>query len=716
MKKRILLFIIGILMTLNLGNNISYAENNGKVIFISINRTSLDEMLSIDRIKEELDSRGYIGLMNIRGSKGTSDIRSYASIGWGSRAYLNYRNIQFETLNESNKDEYIRRSGKKPKYINNLNINNTKSDAAIGEYGALPGALGMEIRNNNLKLAVLGNADTDSEQRREICLIAMDENGQIEKGNISSIDVEDGLMPFGIRTDYEKLINETKKYYDESDLLFIELGDTYRLDLYRNKLNSNTYNSMKEKIYANINNYLNEVFKIVNPNDRIYIVSPYPRLEDFRTGYRLSPVIIFDKDEKGILTSSTTRRKGVVGNIDIAPDILNYFGQESNAMLGRNIDRISMDNNIDFLTYEYEKIVSTYNIRIPTLYTYAVFQMITWIISVIFIFLRKKISKKLFNIPINILKFTMIIPFALLVEPILNLNSEISIIAVALLMSLIGYFIVHKLVKDDLNKIILLSTLTFIGILVDAATGQNMIKNSLLGYDPIIGARYYGIGNEYMGVLIGSIILALSSLFEKKKISRLLLSIVLLVCVIILGYPKMGANVGGTITAVFAFLFLIMKIYEIEVDIKKIVLIMCAVVLVVTAMALIDINFIGSKSHLAGAIEDIIIGGPIIILQIIRRKLEMNLRLIGISMWSRVLILGVIIVGVLFNKPSGILKSLCEVYPSIAKGWQAIIVGSVVGFVVNDSGVVAAATSISYVIVPVLVLIMKDIVKSKSQD
>ena len=46
------------------------------------------------------------------------------------------------------------------------------------------------------------------------------------------------------------------------------------------------------------------------------------------------------------------------------------------------------------------------------------------------------------------------------------------------------------------------------------------MKVSMLGYDPIGGSRYYGLGNEYMGVLIGSLVIGcmvLLDLVEKKK-------------------------------------------------------------------------------------------------------------------------------------------------------------------------------------------------------
>lgn len=55
-------------------------------------------------------------------------------------------------------------------------------------------------------------------------------------------------MPFGISTDYDKLLDETKKSYKNSDAIFVELGDTYRLDMYRLNLNDNTYGTMKKNI------------------------------------------------------------------------------------------------------------------------------------------------------------------------------------------------------------------------------------------------------------------------------------------------------------------------------------------------------------------------------------------------------------------------------------------------------------------------------------
>lgn len=47
--------------------------------------------------------------------------------------------------------------------------------------------------------------------------------------------------------------------------------------------------------------------------------------------------------------------------------------------------------------------------------------------------------------------------------------------------------------------------------------GGPLMKRSYLGYDPIIGARYYGIGNEFMGVYIGATLLFISHFLQMKK-------------------------------------------------------------------------------------------------------------------------------------------------------------------------------------------------------
>src|SRR5699024_11073073 len=85
-KSIVLMLVMAILVCFSATQ--SFAENKAKTIVINMNRTNLKYMDDIPVLKNELDSRGHIGLMNIRGDGGSDDKRSYASIGAGAKTNI----------------------------------------------------------------------------------------------------------------------------------------------------------------------------------------------------------------------------------------------------------------------------------------------------------------------------------------------------------------------------------------------------------------------------------------------------------------------------------------------------------------------------------------------------------------------------------------------------------------------------------------------------
>ncbi|MGM9535994.1 MAG: hypothetical protein ACI3VR_12100, partial [Intestinibacter sp.] len=271
MKKRLISFLLSLIVCLSFSMSSIYADtaenSNGKVIYISLNRTSLENLLEIPIIKQKTENSGYVALMTTKGDGGSNtDEKSFASIGAGVRAnVLDEDYNKFENLNEDEKVQFESVTGVKPLEINNLKINrNINQNIDYGSYGATLGMLGSTLQENNLKVALLGNSDIEKngeiKKIRNLALTCMDQYGRIESGNVDDINIQDNTMPYAISTDYEKLKSETKKYYENSDAIFVELGDTYRLDQYRKSLNEDTYASMKNRIYQRIDGYLKEVF------------------------------------------------------------------------------------------------------------------------------------------------------------------------------------------------------------------------------------------------------------------------------------------------------------------------------------------------------------------------------------------------------------------------------------------------------------------------
>ncbi|TBL67752.1 hypothetical protein EYB31_39355 [Paenibacillus thalictri] len=110
------------------------------------------------------------------------------------------------------------------------------------------------------------------------------------------------------------------------------------------------------------------------------------------------------------------------------------------------------------------------------------------------------------------------------------------------------------------------------------------------------------------------------------------------------------------------------------------------------------------QTHIGRAFGQLAAGRVDVIGAIIRRKLEMNAHLIAVSAWSKVLLTALFVMAVMLLKPRGIFKEWQRRYPYLMQGFTAGAIGTVAALVFNDSGIVAAATMIVYVAVPMLLL------------
>ena len=720
MKKKLISLLLSLIVILSFSISSIYADTNnkGKVIYLSLNRTSLENLLEIPIIKEKTSNSGYVALMTTKGDGSNTDQKSFASIGSGVRAnVLDEDYVKFETLNENEKTQFEAATGVKSWAIGNIKINrNINQNTDNGGYGATLGMLGTTLNKNNLKVALLGNSDIkkndDLKKIRNLALVCMDENGRVQSGNVDNINKKDDTMPFGISTDYDKLKSETKKYYENNDAIFVELGDTYRLDEYKNNLNENTYKSMKKKIYQNINDYLKEVFEMAGKNDTIYIVSEFESNLDYKTKRRLSPVIKFEKDGYGLLESSTTRNSGIVSNIDIGVDIINKFGLKNELMIGKVFKNVQDENGIEKVLKDYERIVSINTIRASVVNSYVGIVSASWVIAMIAILFKNKIPKKekglgrdqIFKVLKELIKLGLIMPLAFLTAPVFQFKTPAGLVSGVLIVTIIYYLIGYFLFrKDDIKQMGFYAFLTIGLIIIDCVIGTPLMKSGIMSYDAINGARYYGVGNEYEGVTIASAVFALAVLLNYKKISKWLAVVLSLVILITSAMPSMGANVGGAISECVAYLLFILLIFDVKLDLKKIIMIGVATVLVVVAFAGLDF-LMGTESHLAVFTNQIIQEGPAAIFNTFGRKIQMNLKLAKSSVWVNILIVSIIIIGALIFKPSGYFKKIHDKYPMIFKGFMASFVGCIVTLLVNDSGIVAASTAAIYILIPIIII------------
>ncbi|MDU1265461.1 MAG: hypothetical protein E6970_06550 [Peptostreptococcus sp.] len=697
------------------------AKNKGKVIVIDMNRVNMDNMSRFKSISGLIDKSAFIGQMNIRGDKGYDDRRNYASIGSTGRVnILPETRISFEKSTEDQKKIYQAATGTKALNINLDNINFIDFyNQNKGEYKSSIGYLGQTLSSNGKKIGVLGNSDYyDSTgqfvKNRDFCLAVMDSRGRIHDGVLDGINKKKTNFPYGIGTDYKKLREETKRLYESSDLLFVELGDTFRLDEYKENLNKNTYAKMKRMVYSEANKYIASTLKMAGDNDTIYIIGSFPSRLDYKNNRRLAPVIRIDKSEKGsgLLETSTTRRKGVIANIDLGVDILNRFGLKNKFMNGRVIKSVPMENSFEYLQKDYKKIIAISSIRMSIINIYVTIIVASWIICALALWKKEKIPQKhrgkVLNVLKEFVKLGLIMPLAFLTAPILQARTEPGV-ALSIIAATIVYYLAGRVLfkNDDMKQICLFASAMIAIIVVDSALYTPLMESNIMSYDPMIGARYYGIGNEYEGVTIGSAIIGFAILLEHKSIKRWMVVPFLLLVLFTSAYPAMGANVGGAISECVAYIVFILLIYDIKIDLKKALMILLATGGLVVAFAIADIA-LGLGSHLGNFVNQILANGPMEIVNVFARKIEMNVKLAQTTVWVNILLAGLAILALIIFRPNKNFAAMKAKYPLIYKGYLSIMVGCIVTLFVNDSGIISSATDSIYLLIPIIIIMINE--------
>ena len=165
----ILIWILAFILVTNVSYGLETQPpgcNDVKVIMIIINRIDINDLEEMPYVMELMD-KSSIALMNTRASGNNSEFKSYATIGWGTRADASHDTSFFHAIDENTGPVYERRTGKElsENGIINLNINQLITRNLTGEYGSIPGILGMTLSENGYKTALLGDGRASCRER-----------------------------------------------------------------------------------------------------------------------------------------------------------------------------------------------------------------------------------------------------------------------------------------------------------------------------------------------------------------------------------------------------------------------------------------------------------------------------------------------------------------------------------------------------------------------
>ncbi len=723
------------------GDNLSSDSYN--MVWIIIDKISLDQLLIANTPNiDKLQKKGAFSLMNVRTVDHLHTESTYLSVNAGNRCQgskMSHNGIS---------------SGKGARNNEIQGLIALNSDT---NYRAKIGLLGDLAKKNSITIGVLGNSDILGKNSRTIVSMAMDSNGFVPYAEIGKNILEVTEKPWGYQSDYSKLADKFTEYKGLVDALFIETGDISRIenffeleesnsaasninntknnkiDISKNKLSENSILSDKkrhndfqeEKVKAlkRIDTFLGFVLDNTDlEKTQIAIIVPTPAEEAIKQGKRLTWALFAGRDiNHGWLKSNSTRRQGIItisdlltaflaANIDSDLSQNGFEGRHNyDGTAGSTINSIYDEKaNWKHLRQLNEKISYIYNIRSPFIKVFIFLQMVVLIMAISKTVWKKISQKYIFSSSFEYLLIALLlVPINYMLLSLFNIFSIIENLILLFCVFVIEESLLLKAIKKPINRIFIISWAMVLLISFNLINQYAMLADSILGYSSIIGARYYGIGNEYMGFYLGAFILALTLLLEisrnrRLKISPILIFISFLIIIYFIGAGTLGANFGGMITALTAGGITCYYIFQDKNWMNKWVIIGLSLLFIIIMIVLDYSGITGNSSHIGQAFEKLIDHQWQWILDTLMRKFTMNLKLLRWTIWSRVLLIMIVYLFVLLRKPVPGLKIFFEKNLYYKAGLYGALSGSLVTMFVNDSGVVAAATILFYPVMSLL--------------
>jgi len=575
------------------------------------------------------------------------------------------------------------------------------------------GLLGGSLERHGLRTAVYGNADTNQTRNRTAALFAINEQGEITAGDIS--DRTNRLTanaPFGLTTNYAYLLEQLQAER-QAGLVVFHLGDLARLYRMKADMAPERFDQQYDRVLRELDGFLGEVLQRKAANQLIILTSAQVNDQAQQEKSLLTPLLLWKGGEAGggqLLTSTTTRQPGLISGLDLLPTILSWLDVPvPDGLAGHVITSSLQTGGAAWLYDRVSDIDRIYANRSSVMYTYVTLQILIMVAAALVWLWRRSEGEKWFERMRRGTRLALLamlfFPLLFLAEPWLGWTaSPPMVLGIMIMFALGGALAVETWTLPRL--LALVAGLTAGVILLDGFTGGAAMSRSYLGYDPVIGARFYGLGNEYEGVLIGASILLAAALYSSERVPGWLkagggtgwFALVLYY----MASPALGADAGGFLAAGVGFGVTVFRLYGWRVGKKGLLLLTGGVVLGIVTLITVNLWSAQPLTHVGKVAHDIVQGNWTEVAHIVERKLEMNWRLIRVSVWSKVFVVSLLVIGLLSLSSERFLRRLAARYPHLVKGFQGVIAGSLAGLALNDSGIVTAATSILFFVVPAL--------------
>ncbi|MGH3804931.1 MAG: hypothetical protein ACRDTD_33265, partial [Pseudonocardiaceae bacterium] len=224
--------------------------------------------------------------------------------------------------------------------------------------------------------------------------------------------------------------------------------------------------------------------------------------------------------------------------------------------------------------------------------------------------------------------------------------------------------------------------------IVDALTGCWLQLNSLLGYNPLLAGRFAGFGNPGFAIFGTSAMLLTGFLaYGHRRWMSLVLTVVVAVPVVAVeGFPQWGADVGGILTLVPAFVVLGLLITRTAATWPRLVLAGMVAVALVLLVGWVDyLRPDDAQTHFGRFFASLLDGSA---WSMIRRKVLANAEVLLLGPHTVLALVLVVLLVVAIFRPPPLLARAYATVPQLRPTLIATVVLGAAGFATNDSGVI----------------------------
>ena len=541
-----------------------------------------------------------------------------------------------------------------------------------------PGLLGEVCRNSGKRVAYLGARDGSGQFSGAGYLAAMDDDGRVPYAASPEASASaPGSWAGPVRT-----------WLTRVDLIVIDLPP----------------GSLPEFALA----VAVSVIPLLDPErDMLILASPDPGPAEGGQWMGLSPVLL--RDPRGasgrLLTSATTRTDGLLANVDIAPTILAHMGAAVPAQMEGHAARSGGRGGLEQLSRFAARARATRAAMVPGLIGWGavLLSAVAWATAAL---LRPASSAQLRAIRIALM-LAVSGPVAMLMAAAVPASSPPALLATIALIAcvLCGIAAAASRTAPERGGVLLVLAFTGIVILVDLLAGGTMLARNLMSDMPNLGARFYGIGNEYMGLAMGIAILLpfwLDCRPGCRNLSALgwsALAVGWPLTLFAVGSPGHGADFGGALALAIGFLAAGVRLRALAtgkpVRPAYILAGACVVAAVGAGLVILDLaRPPEARSHLGELAARFLSDGLAPVAQVAGRKALLNVQMAVSPYFVGGILAAAPLAWLWYHRLGRFAMAALDERPLMKAGLSSTLAGGLAALVLNDTGVVALVLAV----------------------